>query len=129
MNSAQDTMGELKTAVGEATSAIAQAYGGQTETEDAILVSGAAGTVTHPKVVMDAVLAAVNGATNLRTVQPGRLGGEARCVDSTVGGQKGSVCAWVDNYSVGVVTFLSETTHDRSAEFIKIREQLEMSVG
>ena len=122
-------MGALKQEVGEATTAIAQAYGGRTETEDAIQVSAAAGTVRDPQALMSRVIGAVNGKTDVRTVPPGSLGGETRCIQSQANGQQGTVCAWVDDSSVGVVTFLSDTPRDRSDEFVKIREQVEHPAG
>jgi hypothetical protein len=61
----------------------------------------------------------------LEPVDPGPLGGIAKCAEVTTpsGGQ--SMCAWADAQSVGSVTFYPEKREEARREFVKIRELIE----
>ncbi|MEV4757511.1 hypothetical protein AB0J86_20685 [Micromonospora sp. NPDC049559] len=128
-NASRETLAALRLEVGETTSAIAAPYGGRTETEDAIVVSAAAGTIDEPSALLWAIVAAIDDATDIRPVRPGPLGGDAKCVVGHSSQGKQAVCAWADNDSVGIVRFLSDSLRDRRDEFVEIRAQLEQPAG
>lgn len=134
---AQQSMSELKKEVGKVTSAVGWAYGGDSDTAEAILISGAAGTVEDPTQALDRLFASLPRLMEVRLVDPGPLGGEARCGkgESTSGAGLVEVtgCMWADKNSIGLVTFWSPdpstNERDRSGEFVTIRGQIEQPVN
>lgn len=129
INPARQSMGIIKLLVGEPTSAAGWAYGGSTDTQDVILIAGAAGVVADPAKALDQVFAAVPAATDVRPVEPGPLGGKASCSRGETNGRRATVCAWADGDSIGMVSFLYLKDRDRTADFLKVREQVETPVG
>ncbi|MGW0431691.1 hypothetical protein ACWDV4_03945 [Micromonospora sp. NPDC003197] len=126
-------MGGLKKQVGEVTSAVGWAYGGDSAEAEMILISGVAGSVTDPTQTLDRLFASLPRLMDVRPVDPGPLGGEARCgrgeTTSDAGVVQVTSCSWADKNTVGSVTFLSPgpsvNKRDRSGEFVAIRGQIE----
>ncbi|GAB3143492.1 hypothetical protein GCM10027290_19880 [Micromonospora sonneratiae] len=130
---AHQSMAKLKKEFAAPTSAVGWAYGGESETDEIILISGASGTLPDPKGALERLLASLPRLKNVRPVDPGPLGGEASCGSGETTNAAGIVgvtsCAWVDAGSIGLVTFMSpgrsSTGRDRSAEFVTIRGQIQ----
>lgn len=66
---------KLKREVGTPTSAVGWAYGGETETADAVLVTGASGTVADPAATLRRVLT-LYGPVETTAVDAGQIGGK-----------------------------------------------------
>jgi hypothetical protein len=126
---AKTTLDALKPEVGTLTSAIGWAYGGETETQDAILVSAAAGKLTNPRTSLNRYLTTMTPLSDTHPVEPGPLGGEARCGAGDAGGERVAFCGWADQDSIGILLFLSDTFRDRSSELATLRGQLEQPVA
>ncbi|GIH10209.1 hypothetical protein Rhe02_82760 [Rhizocola hellebori] len=72
--------------------------------------------------------AATDGkVSNTVEVDPGALGGIARCGDLTLQDSDATtaVCLWMDEFSLGLVFWDSTTAERAKLEFIGIREQIE----
>lgn len=121
---------ELKRQVSNPSDAIANVYNGVSDADHAVVVSAAAGAVADPVAALDRLFTTLPRVTGIRQVDPGPLGGQARCGKGEYKGFKATVCAWADNISIGIVSFLStgERNGDRSAEFVEVRGFLEHPV-
>lgn len=119
---------ELKADLPRATSVIAAAYGDPAR-RDLVVVSGAATRVSDPGRALEQYLAGVNaGGLNLTAVmpiEPGPLGGVARCADAQEAGVDLGVCAWADRGSIGMVIMYFTTVQRAQAEFVAIRAAIE----
>ncbi|MGC1212189.1 MAG: hypothetical protein WA890_13095 [Micromonospora sp.] len=125
-NAAQSQLDQLKRQVGEPTSAIGWAHGGETLDANALFVSGASGKVADPADAVDGALRPYR-ITNIETVDAGELGGEARCGQGrTEDGSYMTTCGWADRETIGIVAFVSSRPQgDRTADFLTVRGQLE----
>ncbi|WP_346535615.1 hypothetical protein [Micromonospora sp. DPT] len=121
---------QLKREVGEATSAVGWAYGGETPDADVVFVSGASGRVSDQAAALDRALLPYRISTTER-VEVGRFGGEARCGRGrTEDNSYMTVCGWADSETVGVVAFVSSRPQgDRTADFLSVRGELERPAG
>ncbi|MEU7841720.1 hypothetical protein AB0B39_12270 [Micromonospora sp. NPDC049114] len=117
---------KLKQEVGTPTSAVAWAYGGETETADAVLVTGASGTVDDPAATLKRILT-LYGRVETKAVDTGQFGGEARCGKGR--GERGgymTICGWADSQTAGLVVFVSDLPQgDPTVNFLTARSELE----
>ncbi|MGC4811161.1 hypothetical protein ACLQ29_11600 [Micromonospora sp. DT228] len=119
-------MDELKREVGEPTSAIGWAYGGETPDADAVLVTGASGSVRDPAATLERVLG-LYGRVETQAVDSGQLGGRAGCGHGRPehGGYM-TLCGWADSETVGIVAFVSDRPQgDLTTDFLTVRGELE----
>lgn len=63
--------------------------------------------------------------SELEPIDPGPLGGIAKCADVTTPTGAQSMCAWADAQSVGSVTFYLKKRHEAKGEFVGIRSLVE----
>lgn len=64
--------------------------------------------------------------SGIEQVEPGPMGGDARCGTSGVDGKPIVVCGWADQGSMGYITWYSKTALDTAAnEFAALRGQIE----
>jgi hypothetical protein len=61
----------------------------------------------------------------LQAVDPGALGGGAKCAALDLRGVPSAMCAWHDNASLGVVVWSFMTLEKAKAEFVTVRELIE----
>ncbi|SCE74164.1 hypothetical protein GA0074696_0566 [Micromonospora purpureochromogenes] len=117
---------DLKRQVGELTSAVAWAYGGETEDADAVLISGVSGTVADPAGAVSRALQPYR-ISDVRPVAAGPLGGEARCGRGrTEEGSHLTVCGWADPQTIGVVALVSSHPQgDLTSKFHQAREEMQ----
>ncbi|MFI5837372.1 hypothetical protein ACIA5A_27220 [Micromonospora sp. NPDC051300] len=106
----------------------AQVYNGETDADYAVMVSAVAGSVRDEDATLDGLFKLLPRLRDIRTVEPGPLGGEARCGAGRNGDYHVTMCAWADRASVGTVTFLSpkKRPNTRGKEFVEIRSLLEI---
>ncbi|MCO1593959.1 hypothetical protein M8C17_02160 [Micromonospora sp. RHAY321] len=117
---------KLKREVGNPTSAVGWAYGGETETADAVLVTGASGTVADPAATLRRVLT-LYGRVETKPVDAGKFGGKAGCGQglAELGGYM-TICGWADKETVGIVAFVSDLPQgDPTDDFLTVRSELE----
>lgn len=63
--------------------------------------------------------------TNAKSVEPGPLGGVAKCGDANAEGTTMGVCAWADRGSLAVMVIYFKTGDQAKAELVKIRGEVE----
>ncbi|MDG4837487.1 hypothetical protein O7631_13255 [Micromonospora sp. WMMD967] len=118
---------EMKAEVQNETSTVGAFYG-DPDKQDLVMIVGASGLLTDPKKELDD---AINGLsteltlTNLATVDPGPLGGDAKCGDGKAESVPLGVCVWADRGSLGMVVIYYKTAEQTKAEFVTIRGQVE----
>ncbi|MFC4021860.1 hypothetical protein ACFOW4_28515 [Micromonospora sp. GCM10011542] len=118
---------EMKSTVQNETSAVGAFYGDPAK-QDLVMIAGASGVMADPKKeLQDAVtgLSTELGVANMATVDPGPLGGEARCGDGKAESVPLGVCVWADRGSVGMIIIYFKTGAQAKSEFVAIRGQVE----
>ncbi|WP_319463466.1 hypothetical protein [Micromonospora sp. RTP1Z1] len=130
VDAAQSQLDQLKREVGQPTSAVGWAYGGETPDADMVYISGASGTVADPAGTVDRALRPYR-IKQVGKVDAGQLGGEARCGQGHAeDGSYLTACGWADKETVGVVAFVSSRPQgDRTADFLAVRGDLERPAG
>ncbi|MEU5565062.1 hypothetical protein [Micromonospora musae] len=132
-------MGTFKTLVdGEPTSAVGTAYVPVEEKytrelgmyhpgdQRVILLSGASGTITDPDTALDTVFGGLPSVTDVEPIQPGPLGDTAKCGISQGNAVRVDVCAWADDHTIGMATFVGFPPDRNPPDlFQQIRAQLE----
>ncbi|MEH0936509.1 hypothetical protein [Micromonospora psammae] len=118
---------DMKSTVRNESGAIGAFYGSPTR-RNMIMVAGATGFVLDPESELDEAVEGLSGSLAVRktsTVDPGPLGGAARCGDGRASGVSLGVCAWADQGSVGIIVMFFSTGAKAKAQFTRIRGQLE----
>ncbi|MGW3605279.1 hypothetical protein [Micromonospora sp. NPDC005161] len=122
-----DLVAEMKSTVQNETSAVGAFYGNPAE-EDLVMIAGTSGLMSDPKKELDTAVTGLStelGVATMAAVEPGPLGGEARCGDGTTDGVPLGVCVWADKGSVGLVVMFFKSGAEAKAEFVTIRGQVE----
>jgi hypothetical protein len=118
--------------VPDATSTVGALYG-TPEKKDIVVIAGAAGPVENPKKELDGTFlgAGISGlkVSGITTVDPGPLGGAAKCGKADQNSVNLVLCGWADTGSVGWVIFFFKTISKAKAEFPKLRGQIEKKAG
>ncbi|MEU8110946.1 hypothetical protein [Micromonospora sp. NPDC048947] len=138
---AEQNMGNFKKLLsGDPTSALGTAFVRATEVysrqdglhipgddQRVILVSAVSGTIADPTATVDRIFAGLPNVTNVEAVQPGPLGGMARCgIGQARTGLRVDICVWGDQHTLGMVTFIGfAQADDPHAVFGQIRAELE----
>jgi hypothetical protein len=118
----------LKADMPDATSTVA-AYYGDVLAGDLIMIAAVSGIVANPAAEVDQTFADLPGAgmavTNIQSVDPGPLGGEAKCGDGTAQGMSVGICSWADLGSIGLILMYNKTGAEAASEFVAIRGAIE----
>ncbi len=107
---ADDLKAQLQNDGIEITETFAEIYGDKPTPTKTIMVVGAIGDVAAPASELGEAFTAVGPdmpVTNIRDVDPGSLGGDAKCAAATVEGQAMIVCAWADAGSLAMVVLMN----------------------
>lgn len=119
---------DMKRDVPEATSTVGAFYGNMAK-KDLVMIAGASGRVADPAKQLDQAIRemAAGGlkVTNPKAVEPGPLGGVAKCGDATSEGVPMGVCAWSDRGSLGMIVIYFKNGQQASAELVAIRGAIE----
>ena len=111
-----------------ATSTVGAFYGNLAQ-QDMVMIAGASGLVTDPAKQLDEAVEGLGtgGLTvsNIKSVEPGPLGGVAKCGDANAAGVDLGVCVWADSGSIGVIAIYFKSGEQAQAEFVSIRGQVE----
>jgi hypothetical protein len=71
-----------------------------------------------------------NDRAVLVRIDPGPLGGFAKCSNDKSGGVPSAFCAWTDSGSVGVLIFIGKPLDDKlKSRFVAARGQIEQRTG
>lgn len=126
---ARETANLMKRYVSDPTSTFGEVYASETSLSDVIQVSAVVGTVTVPGSALDWFFARQQNLQDVRAVDAGPLGGEARCGRSDDEAMVGvyTVCAWADIDKIGALSILSVEKRDRREEFATLRAQVEQA--
>ncbi|HEY6596258.1 MAG TPA: hypothetical protein VI011_19470 [Asanoa sp.] len=106
----------------------ATAFYGNPAKKDLVMIQARSGLVRDPAKALDDFMRGVTegaGGAEVKSVDPGPLGGVAKCADVKSGGTQIGWCTWVDNGSLGTVGFFYKTVKEASAELVSIRNVVE----
>ncbi|MGK5522160.1 hypothetical protein ACSNN9_22780 [Micromonospora sp. URMC 107] len=119
---------ELNKTIPGATSTVGGFYGTPAD-KDLVMIAAASGLNPDPaRALEDTIRGARTSDVRLgemSSVDPGPLGGEAKCGDAKAGDVPLGVCVWSDKGSVGMVIIYFKTGQQAHAEFATIRGQVE----
>ncbi|MCM0678209.1 hypothetical protein NCC78_26550 [Micromonospora phytophila] len=128
LDAAKQLESGLKKSMPDATSTVGAFYGTPAE-RDLVMVAAASGLNTDPDRTLDE---AVKGAAEsdvqlgeMKTVDAGPLGGEAKCGDAKAAEVPLGVCLWSDKGSLGMIIIYFKSGAETQAEFATIRGQIE----
>ncbi|MEU6204753.1 hypothetical protein ABZ814_14325 [Micromonospora musae] len=116
-----------KRAQDQITGTVGAFYGDPAKRELAMIAS-ASGLIPDPKRKLDDAIAEISPeltVTETAPVDPGPLGGEARCGDGKVDTTPLGVCFWADRGSVGAVVIYFKSAEQITAEFVTMRGEIE----
>ncbi|MEV1330558.1 hypothetical protein AB0J20_13385 [Micromonospora costi] len=115
-----------KTAQGE-TGTVGAFYGDPAK-QDLVVAIAISGLMADPTRELDQTvgeLAKELGVGEMASVEPGPLGGEARCGDGKAEDAPMAVCAWADRGSVGVIMVYFKSAEEIQADFVTMRGEIE----
>ncbi|SIN39685.1 hypothetical protein [Micromonospora cremea] len=122
-----DLVAEMKSTVQNETSAVGAFYGDPAK-QDLVMIAGTSGLMADPKKELDTAVTGLStelGVATMAAVEPGPLGGEARCGDGKADGVPLGVCVWADKGSVGLVVMFFKSGAEATSELATIRGQVE----
>ncbi|MFI7022350.1 hypothetical protein [Micromonospora sp. NPDC049900] len=117
---------ELKSSIQNETGAVGAFYGNPSQ-ENLVMIVAVSGLMADPKRELDEAVQAISTeltVSNMTSVEPGPLGGEARCGDGRADVALG-ICVWADRGSVGMIVLFWSSRDDAASEFLTIRGQVE----
>jgi hypothetical protein len=113
-----------------ATDAVGGMWGDPSD-QDIVMAAAAKAPIKDPKREISGLMmgAGVGGMklTGLADVDPGPLGGEAKCGNTKMEGVQMAVCLWTDNGSFGMIAWFFQSANKVKNEFAKLRGQIEKS--
>jgi hypothetical protein len=125
---ADKMIADMKKDVPGATSTIGAFYGDPAK-EDMVMIAGASALVADPAKQLDEAITGLGAGglkvSNVKSVEPGPLGGVAKCGDAKADDVPVGVCVWSDRGSLGVVAVYFKTGDQANAELVKIRSEVE----
>lgn len=111
----------------EATASVIEAYGSPKK-NDVVGVLAIAGPISSPEEQLDDFMKGLqdNGKVTYAELDPGPLGGVARCATAKLGGVTSGVCAWVDHGSLGALIYFNKPMSEQiKKRFLAARAQIE----
>ncbi len=124
---AVEMVADIKQSVPNSTSTVGGFYG-DIEKQDLVMIVGASGIIADPAKELDDAAKGVStelGVTNMASIDPGPLGGTAKCGDGTTEEIPVGVCVWADKGSVGMIAIYFKSAKETQAEFLAIRAAVE----
>jgi hypothetical protein len=109
------------------------AFYGSSANQDLMMIFGVptpAGAGAMPDAMVDqlfTMMGTIAGATarEARAVDPGPLGGKAKCADLDLKGVPAALCGWSDAGSFGYIVWYFMTVAQVQGEFVTVRELIE----
>jgi hypothetical protein len=125
---ADGMVAKMKKEVPQATGAVSAFYGDPTK-QDLAFIVGLSSHITAPDTeVSQAITSLGSGGvkvTDVKAVEPGPLGGVAKCGDAVVGEVPAGVCLWADRDTLGLIFVYFKSGDQAGAKFVKIRSEIE----
>ncbi|PZF87049.1 hypothetical protein [Micromonospora deserti] len=118
---------EMKSSVQNETGAVGAFYGDPAN-QDLVMIAAASGLMADPKKELDDAVTGLStelAVTGMAAVEPGPLGGDARCGDGKTEDVPLGVCVWADKGSVGMIVMFFKSGAEAKSEFATIRGQVE----
>ncbi len=119
---------ELNKSLPGATSAVGAFYGDPAK-QDLVMVAAASGRNTDPAKTLDDTIAGARKSAveigEMSSVDPGPLGGEAKCGDAEANRVPIGFCIWSDKGSVGMILIYFKTGAEAQKELVTMRGQIE----
>ena len=106
------------------------AFYGVVAKRNMVFIAAVEAPIPNPEEQLEDSFAASFGGlklSNVVDVEPGPLGGRARCGDAKMSGEKVAVCAWADEGSGGWMGWYFKTVKQVRGEFAKLRGEIEKS--
>ncbi len=112
-----------------ATGSVGGIYG-DLQKQDVVMVAAASSINGSAQERFDAITQGMGGAggvqvDNFTDVDPGPLGGIAKCGDTDTAGVPMAVCVWSDNGSAGMLMMMFKKKADLEKEFVTMRGEIE----
>ncbi|HET9518328.1 MAG TPA: hypothetical protein VFO77_11425, partial [Actinoplanes sp.] len=111
-----------------ATGTVGALYGDPAD-RDLIMIAGASAPLSNPAKELDETLDGASSSglviTDVVTVDPGPLGGQAKCGNSSTSGIDLAICAWADSGSVGMIAAYFKSVEDIKPDFVDLRGEIE----
>jgi hypothetical protein len=104
---------------------VSGAYG-STKLKNIVVVVAVTGDIHDGDEFLDAVVKSTNTKSTFHTVQPGPLGGAARCADPSGANPPSTYCMWADNSAFGQLYFLYGAAADADALLAQARGEIEV---
>ncbi|MFG1827342.1 hypothetical protein ACGFIJ_33125 [Microbispora bryophytorum] len=119
-------LAKLKKLVPQATGTVVAFYGDPRD-KDMVLTFGVSAPVPDPDATIDRFVGAMGTkVSHLNQVQPGPLGGVAKCGDAKLAENVPiGVCAWADSNTRGMIAMYFKSGDQAATEFVKIRGEIE----
>ncbi|MEV4478546.1 hypothetical protein [Micromonospora coxensis] len=124
---ADEMVRDMKNDVTNETSAVGAFYGSAAK-RNMVMISGVSGPVLLPEKELDDAIKSLSTSLSVRkvaSINPGPLGGVAKCGDGKSSGIALGVCVWADEGSVGMIVMFFSSASKAKAEFATIRGQVE----
>lgn len=125
---ADEMVARMAAAMPNTTSTMLAVYGDLSK-QDVVLVYGSTATIAEPDKALDSFAAGMKSSglalIGLAPIEPGPLGGTARCGDANADDVPMGICLWADRGSLGMVIEYFRTAAETAAEFVGIRGAVE----
>ncbi|WP_233600807.1 MULTISPECIES: hypothetical protein [Micromonospora] len=124
---AEQMKSQIQGDVPGATSTVGAFYGDPAK-QDLLMIAGASGLIADPKKELDDATNGISkdmGVTNFKSVEPGPLGGDAKCGDGETSGVDVGVCVWADKGSLGMLLIYNKPASELEKQFVTMRGQIE----
>ncbi|MEV6708639.1 hypothetical protein [Micromonospora wenchangensis] len=118
---------DMKSEVRNETGAVSAFYG-SAASKNMVMMAGASGPVILPEQELDDAVKGLGSSlavTKMSTIDPGPLGGVAKCGDGKASGIALGVCVWADHGSVGMIVMYFSSAAKAKSEFVAIRGEIE----
>jgi hypothetical protein len=110
------------------TSTVGALYGDPAK-QDLVMIAGASAPLLNPEKQLDDTLKGASSGgltlTDIAPIEPGPLGGTAKCGNGKTSGIDLAVCAWADNGSVGMIAIYWKKVDDIKGDFAALRGEIE----
>ncbi|MEV0722414.1 hypothetical protein AB0I37_06520 [Micromonospora purpureochromogenes] len=119
---------ELKSSLPDATSTVGAFYGTAAK-KNLVMVAAASGLNTNPTKTMDDTIKGAGQSQvqlgEMKKVDAGPLGGEAKCGDAEAANVPLGVCVWSDKGSLGMIIVYFKSGDEAAAELPTMRGQIQ----
>jgi hypothetical protein len=125
---ANKLQGDLEATMKDVSGSVVAFYEDPADATKIVLLYGVTGPVTSPSRTLDATFDQLTGgggiSAQLHPVDPGPLGGVAKCGPGEAGTGQVTVCGWADHGSTAVVIFFNRDVESSTVLFGRIHNEV-----